>query len=171
MKKRKDAMEYKGYYAVPEYSVEDEVFYGKILGINDLVDFEAESVPKMKEAFKEAVDDYLEFCKEIGKEPEKTYSGCFNVRISSELHRMAAIRASALKVTLNRYVETAIENYTKNEGIRELKVQIITPRENISSQVYEEWERVEKKEAQHSFKTNQFSSTRRVQVGKKEVLC
>lgn len=170
MKKKREAMEYKGYFAVPEYSVEDEVFHGKVLGINDLVDFEAESVPEMKEAFKEAVDDYLEFCKEIGKEPEKTYSGCFNVRISSELHRTAAIRASALKVTLNRYVEMAIEDFTENEGVRELKVQLVGLQENLSSQVYEAWKRVEGDNLPQSFRIDRYNPTTRIQV-KKGVLC
>lgn len=60
-------------------SADDEVFYGKILGINDLVNFEGASVKQLKKAFKEAVDDYLELCAEIGKTPEKTYKGTFNV--------------------------------------------------------------------------------------------
>lgn len=67
-------LHYKGYSAKPEYSAEDYVFYGTVLEISDLVDFQAETVEDLEEAFHEAVDDYLEFCKEIGKESQPSYS-------------------------------------------------------------------------------------------------
>lgn len=63
-------MTYKGYSARPEYSAEDGVFFGRLLGINDLVNFESENVEGLKEEFHKAVDDYLAFCTEIGKQPE-----------------------------------------------------------------------------------------------------
>ncbi len=64
-------LRYKGYSARPEYSVEDRTFYGTILGIDDLVDFMSDNEGKLEKEFQSAVDDYLEFCKEIGKEPQK----------------------------------------------------------------------------------------------------
>lgn len=63
-------MTYKGYSARPEYSAEDGVFFGRPLGINDLVNFESENVEGLEEEFHKAVDDYLVFCSEIGKQPE-----------------------------------------------------------------------------------------------------
>ncbi len=63
-------MTYKGYSARPEYSAEDGVFFGRLLGINDLVNFESENVEGLEEEFRKAVDDYLAFCSEIGKQPE-----------------------------------------------------------------------------------------------------
>lgn len=63
-------MKYKGYSARPEYSAEDQVFYGRILGIDDLVNFESENAEGLEEEFHKAVDDYLEFCAEIGKQPQ-----------------------------------------------------------------------------------------------------
>ena len=68
-------LHYKGYRAKPEYSVEDQVFYGKILGIEDLVDFYSEDARSIETEFQKAVDDYLTFCAEIGKEPQREYSG------------------------------------------------------------------------------------------------
>lgn len=62
---------YKGYTAKPVYSPEDRVFYGTILGIDDMVDFQSESAKGLEDEFHKAVDDYLEFCAEIGKEPQK----------------------------------------------------------------------------------------------------
>lgn len=64
-------MAYKGYFAKPEYSAEDGVFFGKLLGIDDLVTLESENAEGLEEEFHKAVDDYLEFCSEIGKQPQK----------------------------------------------------------------------------------------------------
>jgi len=108
-----DILEYKSYYASIHFSSEDEVFYGKIIGINDLVSFEGITVNELKAAFHEAVDDYLETCKEIGKEPEKTYKGSFNIRISPELHRQAAQYALLRGISLNDFVRNAIDYMIK----------------------------------------------------------
>ena len=75
------AIEYKGYHAKIEYNAEEGLLRGKIDGINDLVNFESDSAEKIVEEFHLAVDDYLEFCKEVGKEPDKEYGEKFNVRI------------------------------------------------------------------------------------------
>lgn len=109
-----DILEYKGYSANVHFSAEEDIFYGKIFGINDLVSFEGETVKELKQAFREAVDDYLETCKEIGKEPDKTYKGVFNVRIPSNLHRQAAIVAATKNITLNDLVKTAIDKLLKD---------------------------------------------------------
>lgn len=105
-----DILEYKSYYAEVHFSGEDEVFYGKIIGINDLVSFEGTTVSELKKAFREAVDDYLVTCEELGKDAEKTYKGSFNVRIPSELHRQAARYATIKKMTLNDFVRYAIDS-------------------------------------------------------------
>ncbi len=104
-----DILEYKGYFANVRFSAEDEVFFGKLVGINDLVSFEGDTVKALKAAFHEAVDDYLLTCEELGKQPDKIFKGVFNVRIPSELHRKAAIVAATRNVTLNDLVKTAID--------------------------------------------------------------
>lgn len=106
--KNSDLLRYKGYSARPEYSAEDRIFYGTILGISDLVDFQSDSAKELENEFHRAVDEYLAFCAEIGKTPEKEYNGLFNVRISPELHREASVLAQAEGVTLNKVVEQAI---------------------------------------------------------------
>lgn len=63
---------YKGYYGKIEYSVEDKVIYGKIMGIHSLISFESESATDIETEFHNAVDDYLSYCEEEGIEPEKT---------------------------------------------------------------------------------------------------
>jgi predicted HicB family RNase H-like nuclease len=104
-----DVLEYKGYYASVHFSSEDDVFYGKLMGIDDLVNFEGASVKELKKAFHEAVEDYLETCEELGKEPNKTYKGSFNVRISTDLHKAAAVYAAMNNISLNDFIKTAID--------------------------------------------------------------
>ena len=104
-----DILQYKENYAEIHFSAKDEVFYGKLIGINDLVNFEADSVKGLKKAFKKAVEDYLETCQNLNKTPDKTYKGSFNVRIPSELHKEAALFAAIKKITLNDFVRYAID--------------------------------------------------------------
>lgn len=101
-------LEYKGYFGSIEVSIEDNVLYGKLLHINDLITFEAETVGELENVFKEAVDDYLEYCTQLGKEPEKPFKGSFNVRISPENHKKAVAQATRMGISLNQFVETAI---------------------------------------------------------------
>ena len=105
----KNALEYKNFYGTVEFSSEDEVFFGKINGIRDVVTFEADTVSKLKKSFKEAVDDYIDTCSRNGKEIDKEYKGSFNIRVKPSIHRMAAIKSAALKISLNQFVERALE--------------------------------------------------------------
>ncbi len=108
---------YKGYQGTVHYSAEDEVFYGKVHGINDLVSFEGCSVDELKSAFQEAVDDYLATCRELGKSPDKTFKGSFNVRITPDLHRQASIYAVNRGMSLNELVKEAISRLVgRKEG-------------------------------------------------------
>ncbi len=112
----KSTIEYKSYIGSVSFSSEDEVFHGKIEGIDDLVTFEGNSVEELKAAFQEAVDDYVEICSEIGKNPHKSYKGTFNVRIKPELHQKAAKKAMKNGYSLNQFVEKALEDYIFNES-------------------------------------------------------
>lgn len=116
----KNILEYKGYYAKISFSAEDNVLFGKIEGINDLVNFESESACEIENEFHIAVDDYLEFCEFVGKEPDKVYKGTFNVRIRPALHRELAMLAMQKDESLNKVVEDALELYvngtTKTEA-------------------------------------------------------
>ena len=121
-----DILQYKGYFASVQFSAMDEVFFGKILGINDLVSFEGTTVKELKDAFEEAVEDYLETCKKLKKEPEKMYKGSFNVRISSELHRQAALVSAGKNMSLNDFVRYAIDlAVSKTIGHRTLDTMLL----------------------------------------------
>lgn len=107
-------IEYKGYIATLHFDIEDNILYGEIEGLNDVVTFEFERLSEAKEKFCEALDDYLDMCKEIGKEPEKQYRGVFNVRVSPNTHKELVLRAKKLQTTMNNLVETAIDSYLEN---------------------------------------------------------
>lgn len=105
----KNALFDRGYIAFVQFSREDNCFFGKLEGIDDLIMFEGQSVEELKEAFHEAVDDYLELCKKYGQKPDKSYKGSFNVRIDPKLHRQAALKSAALGISLNKFVQAAIK--------------------------------------------------------------
>ena len=104
-----DKLKYKDFIGSVHFSAEDEVFFGKIEGINDLVTFEGSTVFKLKKAFKEAAEDYIELCQEVGKKIFKSFKGSFNVRVNPELHSKAYKRALIEGKTLNQFVKEAIE--------------------------------------------------------------
>jgi len=99
----------KGYVGSIEFIEEKEIFYGKLEFINDLITFQGESVKELKKDFREAVEEYIKDCAELGKEPEKPFRGRFPARINPELHRKAAFMALKQNISLNKYVERDIE--------------------------------------------------------------
>ena len=88
-----DLLSYKNYNGTVEFSKEDNCLFGKVIGIKSLISYEGASVKELEQDFHNAVDEYLEDCKERNIEPEQPYKGTFNVRISPELHRTIAIYA------------------------------------------------------------------------------
>ncbi len=103
-------VEYKDFIGSVNYTDEGECFYGKIEGINDLITFEGASVKELKRAFKDAVEDYLELCKELNKEPYRSVKGSFNVRIEPKLHYSAVYTALKKGISLNQFVADAIKS-------------------------------------------------------------
>jgi predicted HicB family RNase H-like nuclease len=101
-------LHYRGYAGSIVFSERDQVFHGRVVGIKDMLSFEGENVTELTTDFHNAVDEYLAFCDECGKTPEKPYKGSFNVRIGSGLHREAAEKAATLGISLNSLVEKAI---------------------------------------------------------------
>jgi len=110
----KDILQYNGFIGSVHFSAEDAVFHGKIEGIGDLVTFEGESVAELQQAFKEAIEDYIEICEQQGKPVYKSYKGNLNVKISSELHRKAMQKSLKLGISLNQFVKKAIEHEIAN---------------------------------------------------------
>ena len=105
----KDILKYKDFIGSVHFNADDEIFFGKIEGINDLISFEGESVKELLSSFREAVDDYINICKLNKKPIYKSYKGSFNIRISPSLHRKAVEKALSLGIPLNQLVQKAIE--------------------------------------------------------------
>lgn len=105
----KNTVKYKGYVGSIEFSEEDGVFFGKVLGIKSLISYEGENAKELLNDFHNAVEDYLNACSEKGIKPEVAYKGSFNVRISPELHEKVAVKALSESISLNKYVETALQ--------------------------------------------------------------
>jgi predicted HicB family RNase H-like nuclease len=101
-------MEYKGYMGTVEYDDEAKLFHGDIINTKDVITFQGTTVDEIETAFKESIDDYILWCKKEGVEPEKPYSGKFNLRLSPELHKEIAIKAKRLKISINSFVEKAL---------------------------------------------------------------
>lgn len=109
-----EVLKYKGYHGSTEYSLEDDCLFGRILGINDVVTYEGNSVKEIKAAFKDSVDDYLAFCKEVSKEPNKPYSGKVMFRIDPQVHAKAALAAQLKGVSLNQWAEDVLKEAAGN---------------------------------------------------------
>lgn len=138
-------LEYKGYQTRVEFDAESFVLYGKIEGICDLVNFEADSIKEVEKSFHEAVDDYLQFCQEVNKNPDKAYNGQFNVRISPQLHRKLAMRAHRDGETLNKEVQIAIESFLGERlNIESKPIFIINPEAHGKSKINSRIDRVSK---------------------------
>ena len=106
-------LEYKGYHTSITYDAHAGRLRGVISGIDDYVDFSSDKVENIEQEFHMAVDDYLEFCKEIGKAPCKEYRGVFNVRIKPSLHRELVQISERDGETLNAVVERALQLFVK----------------------------------------------------------
>lgn len=104
-----NTLTYNGYIGSVNFSEKDNVFFGKIEGIDGLVNFEGESVKELTKAFHQAVEDYLEYCAEEGIEPRKNYSGSLNVRISPETHSRIAILAKQMGISINAFIKDALD--------------------------------------------------------------
>lgn len=111
-----DPLIYKGYAAVINYDAECQTIRGEVININDMITFSGDSLGEIIAAFHDAMDDYLEHCAEIGREPEKPFSGKISLRITPDLHKKAAFSAKIANISLNEFLTQAIEEKTKIKG-------------------------------------------------------
>ena len=101
-------MKYKGYVGKTEVDEENNIIHGEVLGIRDVITFQANSIGGLRKAFQDSVDDYLAFCKERGEEPNKPFSGRLLLRIDADLHRQADMAATATGKSLNTLVAESV---------------------------------------------------------------
>ena len=151
----KDILQYNGFIGSVHFDADDAVFYGKIEGIGDLVTFEGESVAELQQAFKEAIEDYIEICEQKGKAIHKSYKGNLNVRISSELHRKAMQKSLILGISLNQFIKKAIEREIVNNNQTKLNDLIAADAQHFSPVRFEN-RILNKNTGNQDFITDQF---------------
>jgi len=108
---------YKGYVGSVEFSSTDEVFWGKIEHINDLITFESDNAHTLKKAFEDAVDDYLNYCAEKNIMAEKPFKGSFNIRLAPALHKRAYLKAREKGLSLNKYIEIIVKQSIERNAV------------------------------------------------------
>lgn len=106
---------YKEYMGSIQANTEELFLHGRILFIDDLVTYEAESLPKLKTSFQEAVDDYLLTCQKLNRNPQKSFKGTLNVRIGPALHKETALYAEIGDVSINEYIKQAIQRQIEQD--------------------------------------------------------
>ncbi len=124
---------YKNYHGSIEYSKEDKLMYGKVLGIKSLISYEGKTGDKLEKDFKEAVDFYLSDCEDRGVEPEVAFKGSFNVRVPRKVHMALALQAKANMTSLNSFVRNILEqNLMANQGARAVEVKKLVTVSKVS---------------------------------------
>ena len=100
-------LEYKGYIGTIE--AEDGVFFGRVVGLRDVITFEGTTFAEVETAFRDSIDDYLAFCAERGEPADRPYSGRIPLRVSPDSHRRAAMHAQSEGLSLNQWIARRIE--------------------------------------------------------------
>lgn len=117
---KSDMLKYKGYRASIGYDESDKIFVGEVFGLSDSLNFHGRSIEELENSFHECIENYLSICRQIGKEPQKEFSGSFNVRTTPQLHEKAAEYAFENGCSLNQVVSMAIEAFLSSKRKRKL---------------------------------------------------
>ncbi|RJP73190.1 MAG: type II toxin-antitoxin system HicB family antitoxin [Ignavibacteriales bacterium] len=102
-------MKYKGYQGYIEFDEEAEIFHGKVIGIKDVITFQGNDVAKLKQAFKDSINDYLDFCKQRGEEPDKPFQGKLDLKLPKDLYDKILIAATRSGKNVNTWITRQLE--------------------------------------------------------------
>jgi len=105
-------MKYKGYTGRVEFDDKAGIFHGEVIDTRDVITFQGKTVEEITQAFKDSIDDYLDFCRERGEKPDKPFSGKFVMRISPDLHHKLYLKAINKGKSLNSWVKEVLEKAT-----------------------------------------------------------
>jgi len=112
--KPKALKKYKDYQGSIEFDLNSGLLHGKILFIRDDVTYEGLTLDELTKQFRLVVDDYIDTCRDLNRDPQRPFSGTFNVRINPVLHYRSAQYAYALGVSLNEYIRQSLEESWNN---------------------------------------------------------
>lgn len=102
-------LEYKGYRGHVELDEDAGLLHGEVVDTRDVITFQGTSIEELEQAFRDSVDDYLEFCTERGEEPDKPFSGRLMLRLPSELHRRLYVEAKEAGKSLNQLISERLQ--------------------------------------------------------------
>lgn len=102
-------LKYKGYVGVVQFDDDAMIFHGEVIGLRDVITFRGTTPTELKKEFRISIDGYLDWCKELGQEPDKPFSGEFHLRMTPDLHAKLALKAKSHGVSLNNYINEALE--------------------------------------------------------------
>lgn len=105
-------LNYKGYTGTVSFDPEAGVLHGEVVDLRDVITFQGTSVEEIEIAFRDSVDDYLEFCSELGQSPDRPFTGRFMLRLPPALHRKAYVRAEREGKSLNQWIADQVEAST-----------------------------------------------------------
>lgn len=108
-----NTLAYKGYTARIEFDGDDGIFFGRVLGVDDIIGFHGETVAELKKSMKEMIEFYLETCRQKGEKPKKSYSGKILLRLSGDLHAKIAENAAAEGKSINEWGKEVFESAAK----------------------------------------------------------
>ena len=103
-------MEYRGYIGKVEFDDEAGIFHGEVINMRDVITFQGLSVEEIRQAFKDSIEDYLEFCAERNEEPDKKFSGKLTLRLKPELHRKLYVKSHLDDKSINAWISEKLES-------------------------------------------------------------
>jgi predicted HicB family RNase H-like nuclease len=103
-------LKYKGYSGHVEYDEKAKLFHGEVLDTRDVITFQGTSVDEIEQSFRDSIDDYLDFCRDRGEEPDKPFSGKLVLRMSPELHHKVFIKAVKSGKSVNKWISDTLES-------------------------------------------------------------
>ena len=104
---------YKGYYARLAFDPSADAFHGRVIGIQDVIDFYGRTPDELRTEFKNSVEEYLAWCAEEGTQPEKTWLGKLTIRVDEDLRRRLTVVAAAHGESVNAWITALLERETK----------------------------------------------------------
>ena len=108
-------MKYKGYHGQVKYDEEAKLFHGEVIGLRDVITFQGTSVEEIEQAFKDSVNEYLDYCKELKREPERPFSGKLLLRLPPDIHEIVALEAERGGLSLNTWIKQGLERLIRED--------------------------------------------------------
>lgn len=106
-------LKYKGYTGQVEFDDEAGIFHGEVIDLRDVITFQGQSVEELEQAFRDSIDDYLQFCLERGEAPDKPFTGRLMLRLSPKLHRRAYVNAKREGKSINQWIVERLNDSTR----------------------------------------------------------